>query len=405
MSPAAELDSGRVDDGENTGGGPGGDARGCDMSRSLQTNPSGLAQGVEGATPETSKLPGKMHACLVCGKVYTYMVSFRKHQRLHEKQPSKESSVQNLTNYQCPDCGLTFIRRARLLGHLKVHRSDNSKPPRCDRCNKDFISVNTWMAHVDLHRRKPFWCLSCARGFKDEALLDKHMQSHDLRTYGCNICPKKFCTAKQLRVHHNSHTGARPYPCTFCGKRFSQSGNLNSHLKRHLAVYVRSSGRPLGARNYVNIAMKPEIGKSRLLASVKEEQETDTSIDELPRMEEGVRKNETEEPCEDFVSGHHANPEVSDWEEAEHHFKISKPPGSAGSVPPDEFKSETVQPPTGQGLDEREPQERNMLRERKYWQWECVECDMGFDEVAELHSHYIKHATGELPMRQDDVEG
>ncbi|XP_054478232.1 zinc finger protein 234 isoform X2 [Anoplopoma fimbria] len=384
MSSAVELDSGKVDDGENTGGGMGGDADGSYMSSSLQTNPPGLTQVVEDATASTRKHLGKIHACLVCGKVYTYLVSFRKHQRLHEKPSTTstipESNVQNLSKYQCPECGMSFIRRARLLGHLRVHSSFKSKPPRCDQCNKDFNSVKSWLAHVDLHKQKPFWCSSCGRSFKDEGLLNKHLQSHDLREYTCNICQKSFRIYKQLRIHYNSHTGAKPYKCTFCRMSFSQPGNLIAHRKKHLRVYVGSSGIPLGIKNSANIARKQGIQNNFLLASVKEEREMDTR----------------------YKFGHHANPKVSDGGRPAHHFKISKPPGSAGSVPPDEFKSETVQPQTGQELYESESRETNMWREHQYWEWECVECDMGFDEVAKLHLHYIKHATGELPIPQDD---
>ncbi|KAF7650643.1 hypothetical protein LDENG_00122810 [Lucifuga dentata] len=46
--------------------------------------------------------------------------------------------------------------------------------------------------------------------------------------------------------------------------------------------------------------------------------------------------------------------------------------------------------------------ESNLHKDPEYWEWECVECDMGFDEEAKLHLHYVKHATGELPMPQDE---
>ncbi|KAK9513579.1 hypothetical protein VZT92_027101 [Zoarces viviparus] len=342
---------------------------------------------------------------------------------------------------------------------------------KCDKCGKAFQTEGQLGAHKTKAKSRPYCCALCCHGFWTESQLQQHLAWHD--EVRCRL-PNEVrlrlsaaMTSKPLKpgvpsadTSRTSSPSSAPnsdspsqidqysIACKDCGLRFTHWDVFKTHLHQHAleeeereeeedeeeaqtgnnmspaaeldsgrvddgenTVYVKSSGRPLGAWSYANIAKKPEIRKSRpvtpaySLARVKEEQETDTSVDELPRMEEGCRKNETEEPCEDFVFGHHANPEVSDWEEAEHHFKISKPPGSSGSVPPDEFKSEPVQPPTSQGLDEREPQETNVWREHKYWLWECVECDMGFDEVAELHSHYIKHATGELPMPQDDVEG
>lgn len=401
---AAELVSGRDDNGENRGEHMGGDE--CDMSSSLQTKPLRLIQGDDFATASMKNKLRNVYVCLVCGKVYTYLVSFRKHQRLHENQNStaKSQSVHNLNKYECPDCGMTFVRRTRLLSHLRVHRSHKpfkSKPPRCDQCNKDFSSIKSWMIHIEIHKEKPFWCLSCAKGFKDEVLLDKHLQDHSLRQHKCDICHKSFITPARLMCHYNTHTGAKPYQGSLCGKSVSHPGNLLSHKKKHLRVYG-SEEMALGIKNIAIRAKKRMMKKKGLvLASVKEEPEMDTQIEELPRNEENVEKSKSQNPREDAEFGDHANSEESDCGEPMHDIKLSKPPGSAGSDPPDESKSQTVQPQTK--LDEREPQEANMHREHKYWEWECFECDMGFDDVAKLHLHYIKHATGELPFPQDDI--
>lgn len=363
-NPAAELDSGRLDSGENRDEDTGSEADGYDMSSSSQTEPSGLMQGVGVATASVTTKRQKGYACLVCGKVYTYLVSFKKHQRLHENQPSTTKSVQNRHKYECPDCGMSFIRHARLLGHMRVHRSRKSlksKPPRCDQCNTDFTSIKSWMIHVDLHKQKPFWCLSCTKGFRDEESLDKHLHSHYLR-----------------QRQKDTHTGAKPYQCKLRGKSFSHPGNLISHQKNQ---------------------------KRLIFTSVREEPEMDTNMDELPGKEERVENSETQNPCEDAEFEDHSNSEESDCGEPVHRFKYSKPHGSAGPDLLDESNSETVQPRTGQELDESELQEIQMHREHKYWEWECCECDMGFDEVGKLHLHYIKHATGELPIPQDDIEG
>lgn len=363
------------------------------MSSSSQTKPLGSLQGVGVAS---NKKLRKVYSCLVCGKSYTYLVSFRKHQQLHENQPppTKSQCVENLNKYECPECGMSFIRRARLLGHLRIHRSHRSfksKPPRCDQCNKDFTSVQSWIAHNDLHEQKPFWCLSCAKGFIDEKALDKHLQRHNLGQHVCNICHKSFQMVTELRNHYKTHTGAKPYQCTLCGKSFSFLGNLISHRKKHLKVYVGSNGMPLGIKNSAFFAKKRVVKKkSLILTSIKEEPEMDVH---MAGKEECVEKSEP--PCEED----HADSEESDCGEPMHHyhFKPSKPPGMVGSGPPDESKSKTVDQQAGQELDERET--------HKYWEWECCECDMGFDEVAKLHLHYIKHATGELPIPQDYIEG
>ncbi|XP_034729394.1 zinc finger protein 814-like [Etheostoma cragini] len=394
MNPAAALDPERTDDGENRGEDPDCDADGCDMGTSLQTQTSGLTQGVECSPASGKGKPRKGYACSDCGKVYTYLVSFRKHQQLHENQQSPET-IQNLRKYQCPDCGMSFIRRARLLGHLRVHRSLQSKPPRCDQCNKNFCSLKSWLSHVELHKQKPFWCLSCAKGYKDEVSLDKHLQTHNLtRTHTCNICHKSFILSRHLKNHYNTHTGARPFQCTLCGKSFSHPGNLFAHRSRHFRKYTRSRVMPLGIKNSAIIAKKRMMNKKRLLfASVKEETKMDTNMQELPGKGKRVERNYILKPW-NAASG--TSSEESDCGESLDDFKLSKPLGLTGSDPPAESKSESRR--EGPKLDERESKETNMYREQTYWEWECIECNMGFDEVAKLHLHYIKHATGELPI-------
>ncbi|XP_076593666.1 uncharacterized protein LOC143324808 [Chaetodon auriga] len=399
-NPATELDSGRGYNRENS------DADGCDVSRSAQTKPSSSMQDV-GVVSMNEKLR-KVYSCLICGKVYTYLVSFRKHQRLHENQAptTKSQHVEDLHKYECPDCGMSFIRRARLLDHLRVHMSREpfkSKPPRCEQCNKDFSSLKSWMAHLDLHKQKPFWCLSCAKGFTDEGALDKHLQSHNLKQHECNTCHKSFHMSTHLINHYNIHTGVKPHQCTICGKSFSFPGNLNSHRKKHFRVYIGSSGRSLGIKHSAIIAKRRILKmKRRILTSVKEESEMDTDMEEQPGNEEHAEKSEPREPREDAEFGDHADSEDSDCGEPMHHFKPSKPLGSDGPDPPDELKSETVTSQVGQELDESQATRRH--REHKYWEWECCECDMGFDEMEKLHLHYIKHATGELPIPLDGVE-
>uniref|UniRef100_UPI0037E9849B zinc finger protein 709 isoform X2 n=1 Tax=Semicossyphus pulcher TaxID=241346 RepID=UPI0037E9849B len=365
-NPEVQRDFRRVDDGKNTDEDRGSDGDGSNMSTSLQTNPSGLIPDA-GADRVSKKKKPKFHSCLVCGKVYKYLVSFTKHQRLHDKQAPARKSVQSLRKYECPDCGMAFIRQARLLSHQRIHRlgaSLKSDSPRCSQCNKTFTSEKSWMSHTELHRLRPFWCLSCSKGYFDEVSLEKHLQGHYLKQHKCKICNKSFRLHTQLINHYNTHTGAKPFQCTVCGKGFAHPGNLISHRKRHPKVYAGSSGMPLGMKKSAIIAKKRLIKmKRRTLTTV--DGEMDSNMDELPGMEESRTKTLYDDA--EFGDG----------------------------VRSGDSESESVQLQTGQEL------ESEMYSEQKYWEWECCVCDMGFDEVGQLHLHYIKHATGELPIPQD----
>uniref|UniRef100_A0AAQ5ZCS8 C2H2-type domain-containing protein n=1 Tax=Amphiprion ocellaris TaxID=80972 RepID=A0AAQ5ZCS8_AMPOC len=347
-------------------------ADGCEVKSLIKANPIELIEGV--AMVSLDDQLRKVYACLVCGKIYTYLVSFKKHLLLHEAQPSAAKSLtlteQKLKKYECPDCGMSFRRRTQLINHLSVHRSRHRFKPSCDQCNRTFSTVKSWAAHIELHKWNPFWCLSCAQGFRDEASLDEHIQRHGPRGYN------SLNVSAQLKKDVDTNTGARPYSCKFCGRKFSHRGRLIFHQKMHIKCHYGSRSVPQEIL-LTNAAERPE---------------------ENADMEENVLKSEGQ--SEGSMSGEQENSEESDCGEPVHHFKLFKLP-----APSDEIKSDTVESETGRELDERESQETDMHREHKYWEWECIECDMGFDEVEKLHLHYMKHATGEVPIPQDDIEG
>lgn len=346
---------------------PGDGEEWCDLSGLSQTNPLDSMQGVA----SMNKNSGKVHSCLVCGKVYKYLVSFRKHQRQHESKSPPGRSADSLNKYECQECGMSFIRRVRLLTHLRVHRSlkaHESKPLTCDQCDKTFTDVQSWMSHNELHDEKPFWCYNCGKGFSNEKALNQHLQRHNQSKHTCNICHKSFLMVAELRNHHKTHAGVKSYQCSTCGKAFSYLGHLISHRKKHLKVYGGSSGKPLGMKNSLIFAKRKLIRKkSLILTSIKQEKDPAALAGEEECLEK--RKPLHEED--------HTDSEDSDCGEPTHYLKRS---------------------------NERKAQETHMHSEHKYWEWDCCVCDMGFDEVEQLHMHYIKHATGELPIPLDNIE-
>ena len=190
-NPAAELLPGREDKGEN----PDEDEEemdvadnGCETSSSSSTKNSDLAQSAE---DDSSINKVRHYCCNFCGKSYTYLVSYQKHLQLHEQKPSlSKPTVPTLSKYECPHCDMSFHRRTRLRSHLTVHalrKPSNRTRSRCDHCNKAFLCPNLLLRHMELHKKKPFWCLSCAIGFIDELSLDKHLQNHSLRQHKCDV--------------------------------------------------------------------------------------------------------------------------------------------------------------------------------------------------------------------------
>uniref|UniRef100_A0A3Q3B4A2 Zinc finger protein 91-like n=1 Tax=Kryptolebias marmoratus TaxID=37003 RepID=A0A3Q3B4A2_KRYMA len=373
------------EDGDEDGDGDGdrdGSSSSSSSSSSAQTQLPELTQN----TPAASKkepLP-KGYGCLACGKMYFYLESFKKHLKLHSNPPSaghnwrgrsQSGSEPGLRSYECPDCGVSFIRKTSFISHLRVHRSRKrirSSLLRCDQCNKSFTNVKSWMSHTKLHKRRRFWCLSCARGFLDEALLDKHLQRHSLRQNSHGSEDK----SSQMVKEEVKGEGYFMYPSPFCEKSFSHNKQLSAHQIQHLQ-HLESHIKTLGPST---VNTKGQEFNGAQLTSVEEEEE-----DEMNANAEELQTTMAAE------GGDPENSEESDCGEPMHRLKVPKPPDEPGT--------ETTRPPAEWDQGKKEP---TVHREHKYWEWECIECDMGFDEMAKLHLHYIKHATGEVPIPQHD---
>ncbi|BDD60616.1 DNA-binding transcription factor [Monascus purpureus] len=79
----------------------------------------------------------------------------------------------------------------------------------------------------------------------------KRVQKHPA-TFQCNLCPKRFTRAYNLRSHLRTHTDERPFVCTVCGKAFARQHDrkrhegLHSGEKKFVCKGNLSSGRQWG---------------------------------------------------------------------------------------------------------------------------------------------------------------
>lgn len=341
------------------------------LDSSWQVKPSAIAKACppvvilsESEKPAFSN-SRRVYVCAICGKVYSYLESFRNHQTMHEQEVLRNQE------HKCPDCEKSFVRPSLLLAHLKVHRPAQPMDPgalKCDQCKKKFHSLRSWMDHIELHKRKPHWCSACAKGFRDENSLNKHVDGHNLKRHKCDICFKCFRVPAELRFHYNTHTGLKPYKCTLCKKKFSQLGNLITHRKKHVGVYIGASKTPLGS-NTSNEGRKVTKLK-RLVFS---------DLSKSPKLEED----------EEELSENDATASESSAEEFESNSPKWSESGSDCSDPEEEEATAVV------------TTKSNVDGERiGHKEWECFECSMAFDQEDELHQHYMNHARGELPVYQ-----
>ena len=87
---------------------------------------------------------------------------------------------------------------------------------------------------------KPYSCAQCSFTCRNRSTLANHFKSlHEPRTdasvpFACDVCPRRFRQANDLRKHKRTHTLERPYECTECGKAFARIDYRKKHMRTHL---------------------------------------------------------------------------------------------------------------------------------------------------------------------------
>lgn len=172
--------------------------------------------------------------------VFNYFDRFNVHQ---QPGPDDDSGK---TDFTCPECGKTFLRRNGLTLHMKSHQKQNIHT--CHVCKVSFPQKNLLRTHKCLPPGKTpaktadlrFRCEVCNKFFHSKANLKVHYAVHTgERPHTCSFCGRGFSQKGNLTTHERIHKGERPYICPVCGKGFTQKGNLTHHL----AIHSKLNGR------------------------------------------------------------------------------------------------------------------------------------------------------------------
>ena len=189
-------------------------------------------------------------SCIICGEIYTepenlsqHIWSAHENQEKTEKFPEHPFNVNQIREYPCDQCTVSFSKKSDLKSH-KASVHEGNKPHMCSMCGHSFGDNCQLQLHISgFHEKKKHWkCSSC--GYK--STLKGGMKSHIKRRhegenieiifigekkYKCNNCDFSTETRCNLTKHVKEVHDGYLY-CAFCHHSFSNRSNLNSHVRQ-----------------------------------------------------------------------------------------------------------------------------------------------------------------------------
>ncbi|KAK3871150.1 hypothetical protein Pcinc_023678 [Petrolisthes cinctipes] len=172
--------------------------------------------------------------CSMCSKAFKTKLHLQQHMKLH------------LTGlFVCQECGRTFERHKSLAAH-RVHHHNKSRKYMCPHCHKGYHYRSLLTYHMQVHSNiRKFVCSDpdCKESFVWRSGWAAHMRTHSNDRPKCNICNKRFASARRLETHSRCHAKSQSHQCKVCGKIFTQAYRLASHSRIHQEQKDYASGK------------------------------------------------------------------------------------------------------------------------------------------------------------------
>jgi KRAB domain-containing zinc finger protein len=178
-----------------------------------------------------SQSVGEMIACSYCGQEFAGHKRLSTHVRQHH------------TSVCCVTCGETFEGERSLKRHQKsAHGRDGVPVLACELCGKRCRSLSDLQTHLEEHKGEQFACPQCAKLFRTQRRLTKHIQgvheggyrnpaSEADYAYACDVCGRKFHLKTNFNRHKLKHTEERSQMCSICGSTFKSLPDLKRHVE------------------------------------------------------------------------------------------------------------------------------------------------------------------------------
>lgn len=145
--------------------------------------------------------------------------------------------------YRCTECDKTFSCPANLASHRRWHK------PKGEENQPNGLSATSQSEHSDSGSEDEalFSCTQCAKKFRRQAYLRKHLALHERKAAGLRhelnfaALPESIVLAKEespefsRKLPSTARATKTPdvFPCRFCGENFFSSPGLTRHINKH----------------------------------------------------------------------------------------------------------------------------------------------------------------------------
>ena len=184
---------------------------------------------------EKKKKSTKELPCEHCNLIFNTLCKLNVHKH----------DVHNIAKpYPCEICDARFCRKYRLKNHMETMHPDPNRPPEdvtCNECGKVLISKRHLSIHKQRHKEadKEYNCEICGKVGKNGKFGYRTHKNiaHGKKDKPCQYCQRCFNTDVQV-ARHVEQIHIKPELCNACPKRFATKALLDYHVNsQHLGTF------------------------------------------------------------------------------------------------------------------------------------------------------------------------
>lgn len=172
----------------------------------------------------------RQYCCSVCSKSFVFRQGLERHMMVHNQEKPHKcnfceasfSSAIKLTRhvtshaglrpYPCKICKRTFLMSHHLTRHMRSH----------------YAAITNNVQNIGQYK-----CDSCSMSFRRKDSLINHSAIHSMVNLKCVICQTEFNSANEVKEHITTHLASLPYPCEKCDYSFETKDQLEDHQVKH----------------------------------------------------------------------------------------------------------------------------------------------------------------------------